>query len=169
MNEPKEGEIRKGIRKGKDRNSYIWRICVVCGKARWQQINQQSERCKPCTLKGRFGPKSNGWKGGKFKGEYTFVYIPRGSKYFSMARQGKHTQYTTEHRLVMAKHLQRPLKSNEIVHHINSNKFDNRLENLVLTTNGKHKTTYKFGYKEGFDQGYTDGLIKGLKQISLSK
>lgn len=70
------------------------------------------------------------WKGGriKLKSGYIGIYTP------SIGN------YTYEHRLVMESHLGRKLKRTEVVHHIDGDKANNALCNLVVTNQSEHRS-----------------------------
>lgn len=46
--------------------------------------------------------------------------------------------YVYEHRYVVEKEIGRPLKKSEIVHHIDGNKLNNDISNLMLMTRSEH-------------------------------
>ena len=71
-----------------------------------------------------------GWY--KDTGGYIYIQLPKDSPLLSMTTGNR---YVREHRLVIARHLGRPLESWEVVHHKNRVKDDNRLENLELLPN----------------------------------
>lgn len=52
-----------------------------------------------------------------------------------------------EHRKVMEEFIGRKLESNEVIHHINGNRQDNRIENLKIMTPSEHsKIHWELGY-----------------------
>jgi hypothetical protein len=181
---PKIGEIRRGKEIGRTGNrKWIWHACEKCGKERWVMLRLvhplvlNSRYCMSCGVKkawenpemilkqseSRKGDKCYAWKGGKARTRhrgYVYIKLRPDSPFYIMAKSDIKISgaYVAEHRLVVAQQLKRCLESWEVVHHKNGIRDDNRIENLELTTNGRHIKDHSKGYIDGYNKGYRDGL-----------
>lgn len=123
--------------------------CEWCGQDCFQHVMQQNpvRFCsKKCSGKwqhyetehpfGRSGSKSVHWKGGRrISRGYVHIYAPGHPRNVGKTKHGAN-RYVREHRLIMEEALGRYLKPSEVVHHINGDRLDNRIENLELWING---------------------------------
>ena len=92
---------------------------------------------KPIPIK--YGVEHPRWKGGRYIDAAGYVCV-----------QVQTGEYIREHRLVMEKHLGRKLSRTELVHHINGDKKDNRIENLELHSRSSHPKNH---WENGHDFG----------------
>ena len=100
---------------------------------------------------GRKGEDSPVWKGGR-------SLTGADQQYFCMLKPehpfANKRGYVMEHRLVMEAHIGRYLTLKEIVHHLDGDGHNNKIENLQLTTKKKHFQDHFNAVKE----------VKGVKQ-----
>jgi hypothetical protein len=115
------------------------KICEHCGKSFLAakpipKVRRGRFCSKKCQFSFMTGDKSHRWRGGKKISKGGYIYI--------FQREHPHSTkngYVLEHRLLMEKKIGRYLTKEEVVHHINSNTKDNRIENLELFSNqGEH-------------------------------
>lgn len=84
-----------------------------------------------------YGPDHYNWKGGTYL--HTSGYIMEYAPDHPYVNDG----YVMQHRLVIERSLGRYLLPTELVHHINEDKQDNRLENLEIKTRSTHMKHHK--------------------------
>ena len=106
------------------------------GRGGWTETSRTSY------LKKMTGEVNPAWKGGvtifKKHGNYKGVRYVRCPKEF--VRMARKDGYIMEHRLVVAKALNRTLLRTEVVHHMDHDPTNNALNNLALfATNREHK------------------------------
>jgi hypothetical protein len=93
--------------------------------------------CGCVKQKGLEAQTNKNWRGGKYIHQgYAFIYDPTHPNAYTNG-------YVLEHRKIMAGLLGRPLKKDELVHHKNNVKDDNRPNNLELWATGHPKGSRK--------------------------
>jgi len=143
--EPRRGDMvlssqigRKGV------GYFIWTLCPDCGKGRWVQQRQHclNTRCFSCANKKRLqGDTNPRWNNGvRYDASHGFyVHVKPDHPFYQMSMNAGGQKYIAEHRLVVAMSIGRLLEKWEVVHHINGDNTDNRLENLeLLSSQTKH-------------------------------
>jgi hypothetical protein len=124
------GQKCKCILNGNQKRKGEFRKCIKCGKEYWSRPTDD-----------RRG--------------YIKKYCSR--KCYHPTKRGNAISYdgylvingVKVHRILMEKYLGRKLLSTEIVHHINGNKFDNRLENLQIVSRSLHNKIHKPPINDG--------------------
>ncbi len=116
--------------------------CIVCGKhvdryvAPSSFCNNTFEFCsRTCKGKYQVGDKHPLWKGGTFSDGKGYRKVHAKNHPFADNHGA-----IFEHRHIMEQSIGRLLNKSEVVHHINDNPSDNRIENLMLFKNqAEHK------------------------------
>lgn len=140
---PQVGDIALAKQLGyKDRGLRYYDACPICGKGRWVRNTNRNSMCASCSGKNKH---CVGITAGKvrIKRCYKFIHIHKNDPLFAMVNAKTKTVkggWVLEHRLVMARHINRPLLTSEVVHHINGIKTDNRIENLSLMSESSHNS-----------------------------
>ncbi|MFA5381901.1 MAG: HNH endonuclease signature motif containing protein [Candidatus Micrarchaeia archaeon] len=116
----------------------LYQLYIVDNLTRQQIVSKLNYTPVSYFLK-KFGIKKTGkWQ--RTKNVPSFGWIHQGVK--TICINGKEV---LEHQYIMEQHIGRPLKFDEIVHHINKNRLDNRIENLQLMTRSQHTTFHNTG------------------------
>lgn len=141
----------------------------------WKLFKQAGYESRiPLNTKGNTGRPQNeelnaNWKGGTtMKNGYILVRCP------NHPRAKECGGYVPQHILVMERYLGRYLEwygqnnpNNEVVHHINHNKQDNRIENLQLMKESEHQREHQIFLKRAVRRKDTGEIYPSAQEAAL--
>ena len=168
---PKLGEIKRG-----KSSKLIWQACENCGKRRWVRVKQGIAKYRICfecnsllqALAQPRGEKAHNWKGGRTIDSHGYIWIklqPEDTFYPMAGKRG----YVPEHRLIMAKSLNRCLLTSEVVHHKNHVKTDNSINNLELMPTATHNQVTRLETRIKWLEAENKKLREELKKARLGE
>lgn len=108
--------------------------CSMKCSAKHRKIYMKGEGNHQHGLKGNLNAS---WKDGKRISNYGYVLI-----YVGKENGRGSDDYALEHRVLMERHIGRKLLRQEIVHHKNGIKTDNRIENLEIMSLSEHTSKH---------------------------
>ena len=132
----------KAMYEGGHTQAEIAEALGVSQKVVWRFMKNNGIETRVACKREQRGEKNSYWKGGIVKDDAGYVLI----KTDGHPRAKSCGHYVREHILIAEKFLGRHLLPNEVVHHINGVKSDNRPENLAVMTKADH-TSYHMSRK----------------------
>lgn len=149
--------MRPTIITDKNYQKYALVPCVDCGKERYVRLlhgKPRNIRCLNCNSKiaarnisSKRGDSSPNWRGGHLLDDdgYILVYLDDSDEYAPMRNK---KGYVREHRLSMARYLNRCLSNKEVVHHIDGDITNNSISNLKLFSETGEHSKYHNGLRD---------------------
>ncbi len=154
------------------RPNHCIRVCDECGNEKkvnyWNIKNKEIHLCKTCSgIKGNnkrqaykpwnLGKKYQKPSGNSYRNNRGYLCYYIGDKDYKGG-------YVTEHRILMELHLNRRLKQDEIIHHIDGCKDNNNLSNLIICNGHKEHRDIHNNLENVSMELVNLGIIKFNKQ-----
>lgn len=115
-----------------------------------------SEETKRKISESNRGEKNYHWKGGRYFDSLNKYYYVIAKEHPNRRANG----YILEHRFIVEKNIGRLLNKNEIIHHINLDTTDNRIENLYLYKSASEHKKVHYQLENLMIELFKKGIIR---------